>query len=200
MPISDRDMPPLTAAALTVPPSASAPALLLRLWTAEDIPALVAAHRDPAMQRWLRRPVTTADDARRILEAREVDRLSGTGCSFAVLTARPGDVGSDLAGGVSIRWPDSAAQSAEVGYWVAAPWRGQGIAPRAVNALCEWALGLARPRPLQRLELIHAAGNHASCRVANKASFALSAVLPPCLPDFPDQGHLHVRLVGQQPD
>lgn len=181
---------------LAVPPSASAPGLLLRPWTEQDIPALVAAHRDPAMRRWLRRPIITADEARRRLRARELDGLARKGFSFAVLATGPGDAAGGLAGGVSIRWRDVAAQSAEVGYWVAAPRRGQGIAPRALNALCDWTLGLPRPRPLRRLELIHAVGNHASCRVADKTGFALSAVLPPSLPDFPDEGHLHVRLAG----
>jgi RimJ/RimL family protein N-acetyltransferase len=80
-----------------------------------------------------------------------------------------------------------------VGYWVTAPSRGQGIAPRALSAVCEWAFRLPRIRPLEQLELSHAVGNHASCRVAGKAGFALSAVLPPLLPDFPNDGHLHIR-------
>jgi RimJ/RimL family protein N-acetyltransferase len=86
-----------------------------------------------------------------------------------------------------------------VGYWVAAPARGRGIAPRALNAACEWVFRLPRPRPLERLELIHAVGNVASCRVAGKAGFTLSAVLPPLLPDFPDDGHLHIRLARERP-
>jgi RimJ/RimL family protein N-acetyltransferase len=184
---------------LVVPPSASAPGLLLRPWTERDIPAMLDAHRDPAVQRWLRRPVATADEARLILRARELGGLASERFSFAILTAGSGDAAGELAGGVSIRWRDVATQSAEVGYWVAAPWRGRGIAARAVNAVCEWALDLSRSQPLHRLELIHAAGNHASCRVAAKAGFALSALLPPSLPDFPDEGHLHVRLVGEQP-
>jgi hypothetical protein len=65
-----------------------------------------------------------------------------------------------------------------------------------LNAACEWAFRLPRRRPLERLELIHAAGNHASCRVADKAGFALTAVLPPLLPEFPNDGHLHIRLAG----
>jgi hypothetical protein len=48
-------------------------------------------------------------------------------------------------------------------------------------------------RPLERLELLHAVGNHASCRVADKAGFILSQLLPPLLPEFPDDGHLHIR-------
>jgi RimJ/RimL family protein N-acetyltransferase len=144
------------------------------------------------MRRWLRHPVTTADEARRIIQARRADREAGTGFSFAVLLAEPG-VAGDLVGSVGIRGLEVAGVSGEVGYWVAASARGRGIAARAVGAVCEWAFGLPRQRPLERLELIHSVGNHASCRVAEKAGFAFSAVLPPLLPDFPDDGHLHIR-------
>ena len=119
--------------ALVVERTATAPGLLLRPWVEQDIPAMVAAHRDPVMRRWLRHPVTSADEARRIIQARCADREAGAG------------------------------------------------------------FGLPRQRPLERLELIHSVGNHASCRVAEKAGFAFSAVLPPLLPDFPDDGHLHIR-------
>jgi hypothetical protein len=37
-----------------------------------DVPALVAAHRDPVMRRWLQHPVTTADEGRRIIKARRM--------------------------------------------------------------------------------------------------------------------------------
>jgi RimJ/RimL family protein N-acetyltransferase len=178
---------------LTVQPSATAPGLLLRPWAEQDIPALVAAHRDPVIRRWFRHPVTTAAEAHGIIQARRADRDAGTGFSFAVLQAGPDGAAGDLVGGVSIRGLGGAAISGEVGYWVAAPARGRGIAPRALTAVCEWAFGLPRSRPLERLDLIHSVGNHASCRVAVKAGFTLSAVLPPCPPDFPDDGHLHVR-------
>jgi RimJ/RimL family protein N-acetyltransferase len=187
---------PGTDSALTLPPSATSPGLLLRPWTEQDIPAMVAAYRDPVMRQWLRRPVTTAEEARRIIEARCADRRAGTGFSFAVLQSGADGAASDLVGGVSIRRLDRDATSGEVGYWVAASSRGNGIAPRALNAVCEWAFRLPRQRPLEQLELIHAVGNHASCRVADKAGFALTAVLPPLLPEFPNDGHLHIRLAG----
>jgi RimJ/RimL family protein N-acetyltransferase len=180
---------------LTVEPSATAPGLLLRPWSEEDIPALVAAHRDPLMRRWLRHPVTTTEHARRIIQARRADREAGTGFSFAVLEADDGITG-DLVGAVSIRGLDRQTASGEVSYWVTASSRGQGIAPRALSAVCEWAFRLPW---LQRLELIHDIGNLASCRVADKAGFALSAVLPPLLPDFPNDGHLHIRLASKKP-
>jgi RimJ/RimL family protein N-acetyltransferase len=181
---------------LTVPPSATSPGLLLRPWTVQDIPAMVAAHRDPVMRHWLRHPVTTTQEAQQIIEARGADRRAGTGFSFAVLQADADGVAGDLVGSVTIRGLDGATVSGEVGYWVTVSSRGQGIAPRALNAACEWAFRLPRHRPLEQLELIHAVGNHASCRVADKAGFALTAVLPPLLPEFPNDGHLHIRLAG----
>jgi RimJ/RimL family protein N-acetyltransferase len=189
--------PPGVDSTLTVPPSATSPGLLLRPWTERDITAMVAAYRDPLMQRWLRHPVTTAEEAHRIIEARRADRRAGTRFSFAVLQADRDGTAGDLVGGVNVRRPDRQAASGEVGYWVTAPARGQGIAPRALNAVCEWAFGLPWHWPLERLELIHAVGNRASCRVADKAGFALSAVLPPLPPEFPSDGHLHIRLAGK---
>jgi len=181
---------------LTVRPTATAPALLLRPWTEQDIPAMVEAHRDAVMRQWLPHPVNNADEARRIIQARRAHSEAGIGFSFAVLLAGP-EGRDDLVGGVSIRGLDGAAVTGEVGYWVAAPARGRGIAPRAVDVACEWVFSLPRDQPLERLELIHSVGNRASCRVAEKAGFRFSAVLPPLLPDFPDDGHLHVRLAGQ---
>jgi RimJ/RimL family protein N-acetyltransferase len=86
-----------------------------------------------------------------------------------------------------------------VGYWVTAFSRGQGIAPRALNAACEWAFRLPWHRPLEQLELIHAVGNRASCRVSDKAGFTLNGILPPLLPEFPNDGHLHIWLASQPP-
>jgi RimJ/RimL family protein N-acetyltransferase len=191
--------PPDTGGTLTVPPSATSPSLFLRPWTERDIPAMLAAYSDPAMRHWLRHPVTTTQEAQRIIQARRADRRAGTGFSFAVLQTDADGAAGDLVGGVGIRRLDRVDASGEVGYWVTAPSRGQGIAPRALNAVCEWAFRLPRHRPLEQLELIHAVGNRASCRVADKAGFALTAVLPPLLPDFPDDGHLHIRLAGRPP-
>ena len=184
---------------LTVRATATTPGLLLRPWTEPDIPAMVAGHRDPLIKQWLRHPVATADEARRVIQARRADGDAGTGFSFAVLLAEPG-VPGDLVGSIGIRGLGNAAASGEVGYWVTAPARGRGIAPRVVDVVSEWAFRLPRQRPLERLELLHGVGNAASCRVAEKARFIFSAVLPPLLPDFPDDGHLHIRLPGSCPE
>ncbi len=180
--------------AIRVPPTATAPGLLLRPWAEDDIPALLIAHQDPVMRRWLRRPVTSAGQARDIIAKHEAARRAGTSFSFAVQVIDPGGGTADPVGGVSVRGLGGDTARGEVGYWTAPGARGQGIAPRALSAVCVWAFQLPRARPLEGLELIHAIGNQASCRVAAKAGFTLSAVLPPLPPEFPGDGHLHIRL------
>ena len=176
----------------TVPATPTAPALRLRPWTEDDIPAIVEAHRDPMLRRWLRHPVTTYADAARMVRARRADAEAGAGYSFAILQVEPGRA-DQLVGSVSVRGLTPVAVAAEVGYWVAAAARGRGVAPRSVDAIAAWTLAQPRQRPLERLELLHSIGNHASCRVAEKTGFRLSAILPPLPPDFPDDGHLHIR-------
>jgi RimJ/RimL family protein N-acetyltransferase len=188
---------------LTVPPVGVTPGLLLRPWTDRDIPALVAAYQDPEMRRQLRTPITSAEQARRHIAARRADREAGRAYSFAVVTVSA-DTGAQarataggVAGSVVVRGLGEASGSGEVGYWVVAPARGLGIAPRALDAVCRWVFQLPRARPLERLDLIHSSANPPSCRVADKAGFVMSAVLPPLLPDFPHEGHLHIRLASQ---
>jgi RimJ/RimL family protein N-acetyltransferase len=182
---------------LTAPPTATTPGLLLRPWDEQDIPAMVAAYRDPAMRQWLRHPVATVDEALQVIRTRRADGNAGAGFHFAVLLADSG-VPGDLVGSVSVRGLGDTAVSGEVGYWVTAPARGRGIAPRAVDVISDWAFRLPRHRPVERLELLHSVGNGASCRVAEKAGFIFSDILPPLLPDFPDHGHLHIRLAGSR--
>jgi RimJ/RimL family protein N-acetyltransferase len=189
---------------LVVNATATTPGLLLRLWAEQDVPALVEAHRDRLMRRWLLHPITSAEQARRVIEARTADARGGTGFSFAILETAADGEAKRVVGGVSLRLRAAGAAgagasraqaaTAEVGYWVAAPARGRGVAPRALDAACEWAFSTIDNPPLRRLELIHAVGNRASCRVAEKAGFTLSAVLPPLPPQFPADGHLHVRV------
>jgi RimJ/RimL family protein N-acetyltransferase len=180
--------PPGMDGTLTVKPSASAPGLLLRSWTEQDIPAMVAAHRDLVMRHWLRHPVTTAGEAHQIIQARRADRRVGTGFSFAVLEAHADGATGDLVGGISIRGLASEATSGEVGYWVTAPARGRGIAPRALNAVCEWAFLLPRIQPLEQLKLIHAVGNHASAGSRARPDSPCPLYYRHCSPSSPTTG------------
>jgi RimJ/RimL family protein N-acetyltransferase len=99
-----------------------------------------------------------------------------------------------LVGHVVLKRPAPGSPSAEVGYWTAAHARGRGVAPRALQALTDWAFTAFADDGLERLELLHQVDNTASCRVAQKCRYELSALLPAAPPDFPLDGHLHTRL------
>jgi RimJ/RimL family protein N-acetyltransferase len=120
---------------------------------------MVAAHRDPSVRSWWRNRATTTEEALRIIHARQASTRAGTGFGFAVLLVDDDCTPGDLVGGLNLRQLGDESVCGEVGYWVAASARGRGIAPRALNAACEWVFRLPRPRTLERLELIHAVGN-----------------------------------------
>jgi RimJ/RimL family protein N-acetyltransferase len=61
-----------------------------------------------------------------------------------------------------------------VGYWVAAPARGRGVAVRAVRLLCAWGF---EARGLPRIQLHTLPGNVASERVAERAGFTREGLL-----------------------
>ncbi|MGH4028049.1 GNAT family N-acetyltransferase [Actinomycetota bacterium Odt1-20B] len=195
----------MTPATLTlhVDPTPSAPGLTLRPWRPDDVGALVAAHRDPELRRWLVTGLEGEGDALRWIEEQEAGRVSGACFGFAVVEQAVGGgrEGEGAGGGrpvghVAVRVePDRSRDGAasEVGYWVAPEARGRGIAARALDAASRWAFDSGLPTPSDRLELLHSAANHASCRVAQKCGYTLDSVLPPFPPTYPGEGHLHVR-------
>ena len=65
-------------------------------------------------------------------------------------------------------------RSAEIGYWLAEPFWGQGIATRAVRALSDWAFASF---DLVRIFAAVFETNPASARVLEKAGFALEGRL-----------------------
>jgi len=69
---------------LTVKPTAIAPALILRPWQDTDIPAIVAAHRDEAMRRWLVSSVSNEDEARAWLARQDAGWADGSRLSWAI--------------------------------------------------------------------------------------------------------------------
>ncbi|WP_086667988.1 GNAT family N-acetyltransferase [Lentzea kentuckyensis] len=173
---------------LSVPQTESAAALRLRPWRPDDLPALLAAHRDPELRRWLATSLADETDARQWLHAQDAGWASTTRFSFAVVAEE--DDTSPI-GHVVVK--PGTAGVAEVGYWTAAAVRGQGIAARALDTVSRWALGEQDLVRLTRLDLLHAKDNRASCRVAEKCGFPLHDLLPAAPPAFPNSGHRHVR-------
>ncbi|MDV9188872.1 GNAT family N-acetyltransferase [Streptomyces sp. SR27] len=175
---------------LSVGATGALPALVLRPWDVDDVGALVAAHRDSDLRRWLTTQVSGEVDARRWIDGQRQGWADGSRFGFAVLEDGGGGFGAAV-GHVSVRLREEG--SAEVGYWAAAEVRGRGLASRALEAAVEWVFAKELPVPVVRLDLFHAVGNHASCRVAERCGFGFEAVLPAQPPTFPTEGHLHVR-------
>ncbi|MGH8922695.1 MAG: GNAT family N-acetyltransferase [Acidimicrobiales bacterium] len=173
---------------LSVPPTGSAPALRLRPWRLDDLPALVAAHRDPLLRRWLSTSLTGEAEARLWLDVQAAGWATATRFSFAVIAGA--DNRAPL-GHVVVK-----VESAEVGYWTAAHARGQGVAVRALDTVSQWALGSQDMVAFTQLDLLHAVDNHASCRVAVKCGYPLHNLLPAAPPAFPTDGHRHVRTAA----
>ncbi|WP_345695350.1 GNAT family N-acetyltransferase [Kitasatospora terrestris] len=171
----------------------AAPALLLRPWGTEDVPALVEVFQDPVLRRWTNSVVEDDDDAMRWVQTEQRGWATGGRFGFAVLETQPGTPHGQLVGNVVLKEAAPGKPSAEVGYWTAAHARGKGVAPRALEALTGWAFGTLGPDGLTRLELLHQVDNPASCRVAEKSRYAFDRVLAAAPPAFPRDGHLHVR-------
>lgn len=139
--------------------------LLLRPWADDDVEAIVSAINDPEIAYWI--PLIphpyTDEDAREFLRgdvAPDDYRLAVT-------------LDGDLVGGIGVG-VNSHQYRGTIGYWVAAPARGQGICTRALRLLSHHALVELE---LQRLELITDPDNVASQRVAEKVGFQREGVL-----------------------
>ncbi|MEU5217273.1 GNAT family N-acetyltransferase [Streptomyces sp. NPDC020807] len=181
---------------LQVAATPSRPALVLRPWREEDIPALVEAYRDPALRRASSLVVDGEDSGLEWVRAEERGWTNGDRLAFAVLEEGADGEWGSVVGNVVLKGVTPGKTSAEVGYWTAAHARGRAVAPRALDALTAWAFDVFAGDGLTTLELLHQTDNPASCRVAEKTGFALDGILPASPPAYPNDGHVHVRRTG----
>ncbi|MEV0222984.1 GNAT family protein [Streptomyces sp. NPDC050704] len=171
--------------------------LRLRAWDAAadaDVEAWLRGCSDPEFQRWntLLRPVETWDAARESLRARAEAAEEATGASFRVT-----DAGNGVTlGHIGINDVDHVIRVARVGYWVLPEARGRQVATRALMLAAHWAFA---ELGLHRLELGHAVGHDASCRIAERCGFPYEGTLRGAMFEagrhdaFRDV-HLHARL------
>ena len=145
--------------------------IALRPFLAGDAAAITEMCQDPEIPRWIPMiPIPyTEDHARAFILMTLQGWHDGTGCEFAIV-----DAASDrLMGSIGLHLGQVSGRLA-VGYWVAAPDRGRGIAVRAVGLACRW--GFER-FAAERISLWTLPGNIASQRVAEKAGFRFEGVL-----------------------
>jgi RimJ/RimL family protein N-acetyltransferase len=138
--------------------------ITLRAKGRDDVDALVAICQDPEISRWTRVPSPyTRADAEGWIAASELDRQLEHALDWLVEDAEGNVVAS-----IAVQDIRADEGIGEIGYWVAAPARGRGIATRAVRLATEWAL---HDLGLETLELITHEDNVASQGVARAAGF-----------------------------
>jgi RimJ/RimL family protein N-acetyltransferase len=138
--------------------------ITLRAHRPEDVDALVAICQDPAIPRWTRVPQPyTRADAEGWIAAVELELKAGTAINWLAVDAH--DV---ILASVAVQDIREDEGRGEIGYWVAAPARGRGIATRAVRLATDWALG---ELGLQTLEIMTHEDNAASQGVARAAGY-----------------------------
>ncbi|MER5977948.1 GNAT family N-acetyltransferase [Streptomyces sp. NPDC001857] len=184
-------LPAGTLARIPQPVLPTGDGLVLRPWRAEDAPAVHAAFQDPLIHQWHVRACDAVEEAAGWIGEWTRAWSGEHDAQWAVV-----DAGSDvLLGRVALRDIVLADGVAETAYWTTAASRGRGVAARATVALSRWALDDVG---FNRLELLHATANTASCRVAVKSGFALEGTKRSAgqHPDGWHDMHLHARVRG----
>jgi RimJ/RimL family protein N-acetyltransferase len=143
----------------------------LRLPADADVPALVEACQDPAVQRFTTVPHPYGPD-----DAQHFQAMSGTGLSEGIaLHVVTADADTDeLLGNAGIRRHRTDVGRWDVGYLVAPRARGRGVATRSVMLLSRFAFA---DLGAERIEICAEPENEASLRVAERAGFTREGLL-----------------------
>ncbi|MFF0964348.1 GNAT family N-acetyltransferase [Streptomyces sp. NPDC003703] len=171
--------------------------LRLRLWDLEseaDLAAWLRGRTDPDFLRWNTPLVREQEpaDARESLASHLDTAKGGMGMPFCVTDEATGATLGHVGIGVLSR----PMRSGRVGYWVLPEARGRGVATLALRLAGRWAFD---EFGLHRLELDHAVGHEASCRVAERCGYlyegtARGAMWQAGRHDAFRDCHLHARL------
>ncbi|KAJ1333881.1 [ribosomal protein S5]-alanine N-acetyltransferase [Microdochium nivale] len=183
---------------LTSPPPKpiiSAPRFYIRAYTLHDAPLLAQAGNSPEIAHRMGdrfpAPYRLADAEFFITKFGRPDPENGMrDYNFGIFAPRPtttnpgggDDAGEEeqqqLLGGIGLM--PQAAESRhtfEVGYWLARPAWGRGLATEVVREFVSWAFATFGPAELARIQARHHGGNERSGRVLVKNGFAREGVL-----------------------
>lgn len=139
----------------------------LRPWASDDASALAAAWNDPDVQRWTAVPspdLRSTTHAARWIAHQASRRDAGISLDLVISPAPPDD--DTVLGEVGLAPIEWETMTAHIGWWVAAPARGQGLATRAVTLLARWAEGALDLRIVADVD----PANIGSLRVAERAA------------------------------
>jgi RimJ/RimL family protein N-acetyltransferase len=173
-------------------PELAAGDLTLRPWRLGDAAAVRAAFDCPSIQRWHVRRMDGDAEARAWIDGWTGRWAAESDGSWAVV-----DRDDRVAGQVGLRTVNLFEADAQLSYWVLPAARGAGVAGRAVAALTRWAFGSVG---FNRLTLMHAVANQASCRVAAKTGYRLEGELRRAMlhADGWHDVHLHALLSDER--
>ncbi|MGW4995831.1 GNAT family N-acetyltransferase [Streptomyces mirabilis] len=165
--------------------------LELRPWCLDDAEVVMESCQDPDIQHWNRPGHLSLDDARDRIARWEKRWRTEEAAIWAI--AEPG--GGSPVGLIGLADFDLDGGSAEFLYWLLPAGRGRGAVVDAVVSVSRWAL---EDLGLHRLRITHSVANVASCRVAEKAGFALEGTMRSALlhSDGWHDEHLHARVQG----
>ncbi|GAA1228229.1 GNAT family N-acetyltransferase [Kitasatospora nipponensis] len=171
--------------------------LLLRPWPTvlgtRDLADLRIGLSDPEQGRWNPRalPATAPDETLLAWVARlRAGWAEGTMASWAARDPLDGR----LLGHLAIREVSVEFGTGRVGYWTMPAERGCGVARRALLSATDWAF---EQLGLHRVDLAHAVGHGASCRIAERGGYRWEGTLREAMPDSSGRRHdmhLHARL------
>ncbi|MEU7378918.1 MULTISPECIES: GNAT family protein [unclassified Streptomyces] len=168
--------------------------LRLRAWREDDVPAVLKGLNDPESLRWSSMQAGPMDEAGALdyVATRAEHWRQGRHAPYCVTDA----VTAEVLGSVELHKIEPRMGHAGVGYWLLPEARGRGTVTRAVELCVRWGF---EQLGLHRIDLGHAVGNTASCRVADRCGFAYEGVLRGFLPAAGEPGtyydtHLHARL------
>lgn len=137
----------------------------LRRYQLDDAEVVADAVRESIaeLQPWMPwcHPGYSVEDSRSWLRIQVPAFDQGVAFEFAILSAD-----GRYLGGCGLNQLDQLNGRVNLGYWVRTSATGRGVATAAVQTLRDWAFDHTG---LIRLEIVIAAGNHASHRVAEKA-------------------------------
>lgn len=184
----DPGLPPPTPSPTSGPLPTFPPAglvagdILVRVWQPEvDAADRQRLMRDPDQDRWgtpvfVPRPVDLAA-TRSQTESEAARARLGEPSSYAVVSLASGRLLGDVACRLDLPRP----RVVDVGYGTLPEARGRGVTSTALRLLTEWLLA-EDGAAMARVQLDHAVGNVASCRVAEKAGFEQEGVRRRFLP------------------
>ncbi|QKW28046.1 GNAT family N-acetyltransferase [Streptomyces seoulensis] len=171
--------------------------LRLRLWDQgreEDVRTWLRGRADPEFRRWNTPLIMERGlaDARESLASHLAEAADGSGMPVCVTDEATGAV----LGHVGLHVTNRTLRCGRVGYWILPEARGQGVATRALRLATRWAF---RELPLHRIELGHAVGHEASCRIAERCGYPAEGVQRDAMwqegrHDAYRDCHLHARL------